>query len=372
MEFYIGKAELLRGLYRAQSIVEKRNAMPILANVLLEATNERLKILATDLEVGIYDTYEAKIIIPGKITIGAKQLYEIVRELPEALIHIKARENHWITLTSQKAVFNIVGLSAEDYPAIIDFNQKKFVPIPATTIKDMIEKTIFSTSNDETRYHLNGVYFSKIKESGKSNVRMIATDGHRLSLIDKPLEIDETLKVDKGVILPKKGLHELKKLLEEDQGDFEIAIEENHAIFKKEPLVLFMRLIDGEYPDCKQVIPKNNKKRIVVKREEFLHSLKRISLLSNEKSKGVKFSIQPGMMKISSNHPELGEANEELMVDYQGEEIEIGFNAKYFMDILNVMDSEEVSLELDGKLSPGVIKSNKDQSYTCVVMPMRI
>lgn len=372
MEFYIGKSELLIGLYRAQSIVERRNAMPILANVLFDAHEERLKILATDLEVGVFDSYPAQVITPGKITIGAKQLYEIVRELPDALIHIKARENHWITLTSQKAVFNIVGLSADDYPAIIDFKNKNFVPISASTIKDMIEKTIFSASNDETRYHLNGVYFMRIKENGKSNVRMIATDGHRLSLIDKPLDIDETLKVDKGVILPKKGLHELKKLLDEDQGDFEIAIDENHAIFKKEPILLFMRLIDGEYPDCRQVIPKNHKKKIVVKRDEFLHSLKRISLLSNEKSKGVKFSIQPGMMKISSNHPELGEAKEEIIIDYQGEEIEIGFNAKYFMDVLSVLDSDEVSLELDGKLSPGIIKSSRDQSYTCVVMPMRI
>lgn len=372
MELYIGKSELLRGLYRAQSIVERRNAMPILANVLLDAQEDKLKILATDLEVGVYDTYSAQIITPGRITIGAKQLYEIVRELPDALIHIKARENHWMTLTSQKAVFNIVGLSADDFPTTIEVKQKKFVPIAAITIKEMIEKTLFSASNDETRYHLNGVYFLRVKENGKNGVRMIATDGHRLSLIDKQLEIEETLKVDKGVILPKKGLYELKKLLDEDQGDFEIAIDENHAIFKKDPLVLFMRLIDGEYPDCNQVIPQNHKKRIVINRDEFLHSLKRISLLSNEKSKGVKFSIQPGMMKISSNHPELGEAKEEIVIDYQGEEIEIGFNAKYFMDVLNVMDSNEVSLELDGKLSPGIIKASKDQSYTCVVMPMRI
>ncbi|MFC2074945.1 DNA polymerase III subunit beta [Bdellovibrionota bacterium] len=372
MEFYIGKSDLLQGLYRAQSVVERRNAMPILANVLIEAQNDTLHMLATDLEVGIYDAYPAQIVTPGKITVGAKQIYEIVKELPEALIHIKARENNWLTLTSQKAVFNLVGLNADDFPTVVDFKSKEYVDISSTTIKEMIEKTIFSASNDETRYHLNGVFFHKMLDDGEKRVRMVATDGHRLSLIDKDLEVDDKLAVDKGVILPKKGLYELKKLLEQDQRSFKVAIDENHAIFRQDPVVIFMRLIDGDYPDCKQVIPRNNKKKVIINRDEFLHSLRRISLLSNEKSKGVKFSIQPGTMKISSNHPELGEAKEELLIQYEGEGIEIGFNAKYIMDILNAMDSEEVSLELDGKLSPGILKANRDQSYTCVVMPMRI
>ena len=371
MELYIGKSELLRGLYRAQGIVERRNAMPILANVLLDASDDKLQMLATDLEVGIFDIYSAQVVTPGRITVGAKQIYEIVKELPEALIHIKSRDNNWITLTSQKAVFNIVGLSAEDFPSVIDFRKKQYTRVRNNVIKDMIEKTIFSASNDETRYHLNGVFFFPFMENGQKTVRMVATDGHRLSWIEKELDLDDSV-VEKGVILPKKGLNELKKLLDEDTGDFEISFDENHALFKKDPVILFMRLIDGEYPDCQSVIPKNNNKKIVVNRDEFLHSLKRISLLSNEKSKGVKLSIQPGMMKISSNHPDLGEAKEELMIDYEGEEIEIGFNARYFMDILNVIDSDEVSLELDGKLNPGIVKSNRDKSYTCVVMPMRI
>ena len=371
MEFIIEKKELLTGLFRAQSVVERRTAMPILANVLIEAKKGHIVITATDLEVGIRGSYPALVEKEGNITLPAKNLYEIVKELPEGKISFQKKENLWMKIVSGKALFTIVGLSAEDYPAIPNYKDKKFYEIKPELLKEMIEKTIFSVSTDETRYHLNGVYFEKPKKAGDA-VRMVATDGHRLSMIDKQVDFSKELSFAKGVIIPRKGLIELKKLLEEAEGTYQIGFDSNHVVIKKEKVVIFIRLIDGEYPDYEQVIPQGQKKKIIINREKFLSSLRRISLLSNDRSKAIKLLIKPNILEISTTNPEIGEAKEEIDITYKGTSLEAGFNAKYFMDILGVIDCEEITLELDDKLSPGVIRSTGDDRYLCVVMPMRI
>jgi len=371
MEFIIDKNELLTGLYRAQSVVERRTAMPILANLLIEAKKGHIVITATDLEVGIWGSYQAEVIKEGSITLPAKNLYEITKELPDGKISFKKKENFWIEITSGKAVFTIVGLSAEDYPSIPNYRDKKFYDIKPELLKEMIQKTIYSVSADETRYHLNGVFFEKPKK-GSDTIRMVATDGHRLSLIDKEVFFSKELSFNRGVIIPKKGLIELKKLLDEEKGNYQIGFDSNHVAIKKEKCMLFIRLIDGEYPDYEQVIPQSQKRKIHIDRNKFLSSLKRISLLSNDRSKAIKLHIKPDILEISTNNPELGEAKEDLDVVYKGAALETGFNAKYFMDILGVIDCEDITLELNDKLSPCVIRSAKDDKYLCVVMPMRI
>lgn len=371
MEFSIEKKELLIGLHRIQGIAERRTAMPILANVLLEAKKGQLVIVATDLEVGIRGSYPAIVEKEGSITLPAKNLYEIVREIPEGKISFLKKENFWIEIVSGKAVFNIVGLSPEDYPSIPNYKDKKFYDIKPEILQEMILKTIFSASTDETRYHLNGVFFEKPKKNG-SGVRMVATDGHRLSVINKDLEFSKELSFTRGVIIPKKGLNELKRILEEGEGIYQIGFDNSNVIIKKEKLVLFIRLIDGEYPDYEQVIPADSKKKITVDRESFLSSLKRISLMSSEKSKAVKLIAKKNTLEISTSNPELGEGKEEIEISYDGTPIEAGFNAKYFMDVLNAMDSQNVTLEINDKLSPGVLRGVGDDSYVCVVMPMRI
>ena len=315
MEFSIDRKELLKGLHRVQGVVERRTAMPILANVLLEAKKGQLVITATDLEVGVRGSYPAQVDKEGSITLPAKNIYEIVRELQDDLVTFKKKENYWIKIECGKALFNIVGLSPEDYPTVPNYKDKKFYEIEPGVLQDMISKTLFSVSNDETRYHLNGVFFEKPKKNS-STVRMVATDGHRLSLINKEISFSKELNFNRGVIIPKKGLNELKKVLDEGEGRYQIGFDSNNFIVKKEKLVLFIRLIDGEYPDYEQVIPQSNTKKLVIDRGKFLGCLKRISLLSSERSKAIKLVAQSGTLVISTSNPELGEATEELEIEY--------------------------------------------------------
>ncbi|MBI2026480.1 MAG: DNA polymerase III subunit beta [Deltaproteobacteria bacterium] len=370
MKFKISKLKFLDVLQLTQSIVEKRNTMPILSNVLLHVKGSTLLIAATDLEIGIQVQITVDVLEEGQLTLGARYLFDVVKELPNKDVVLTTQDNHWATLECDKAIFNLVGLSADDFPTLPSCKDKNFHTINAKYIHDMIEKTIFSVSSDETRYQLNGVYFEKVDDA---RVRMVATDGHRLSMIDQELKLDENLQ-GRNVIIPKKGIIELKKLLERESqdGTFELGLDGSNIVMRQKDVTLFIRLIEGEYPDYKQVIPQASEYKIEVSRAHLSHALKRISLLSDEGAKGVKFSFSPSLLVISSNNPKLGQAEESVDVKYKGLPFEIGFNAKYFLDILNVIENDEVSLELSNDTSPGVLKPVGDVNYQCVVMPMKI
>jgi DNA polymerase-3 subunit beta len=269
-------------------------------------------------------------------------------------------------------VFNIVGISPEEYPVFPTFTTQEFVKMDAATFAEMIEKTIYSVSTDETRYHLNGVYLEVRGDADKATYRMVATDGHRLSLIDRQIPSAPARSGSQGVIIPRKGLHEIRKLLDAVEDSVEIAIEGAQLIVRSGQTVLMVRLIEGKYPNYQQLIPQNLKEHFLVQRDALLSSLKRVSLLSNAKSKGVTFALSNGKMEITSNNPELGDAKEEIEVQYQGKEMRIGFNARYVLDVLASMHDEIVRVELNDQLSPGLVRPNSDASYTCVVMPMRI
>lgn len=373
MKIQIEQRELLGLLAKIQNIVEKRNTMPILINVLLEAADKRLKIFATDLEVSLTDSIEAKVDVAGKVAVNAKNLFDIVKEMPEGPVKLHKKDNNWLEISQNKAVFNIVGISPDEYPVFPTFSTNEFTKIKAEVLADMIEKTIYSVANDETRYHLNGVYFERIPNKGTTGFRMVATDGHRLSLVDRKSEGNANGKGQQtGVIIPRKGLHEIRKLLENVEGDFEMSIEGSQLVVRHGPTVLMIRLIEGKYPDYNRLIPQNLTRQLVVEKESFLSSLKRVSLLSNQKSKGVTLSISSGKMEISSNNPELGDAHEEIDVDYKGKDIKIGFNAKYILDVLNTIEDEKIEISLQDQLSPGLVRPHSDSNYTCVVMPMRI
>ena len=371
MKISVEKKDLLNVIARAQNIVEKRNTMPILVNVLLEAKGETLRGFATDLEVSLTDEIPAQIKTPGKVAVNAKSLFEIIKELPDGRIDLERKENNWLKISQARAVFNIVGISPEEYPVFPTFQTQEFVKIEAEVLSEMIEKTIFSVSTDETRYHLNGVYFEVRNEEGASVYRMVATDGHRLSMVDRKIGTGAK-GTPQGVIVPRKGLHEIKKLLETVDDSVELAIEGAQLIVRQGTTVLMIRLIEGKYPNYQQLIPQNLKEFFLVPRESLLASLKRVSLLSNAKSKGVTFSLAGGRMEITSNNPELGDAKEELEVEYKGKDLRIGFNARYVLDVLTNMHDEIVKVELKDQLSPGLIRPDKDASYLCVVMPMRI
>ena len=368
MKIEILKKDLLTLLSKTQNIVEKRNTMPILINVLLEVTENTLKVYATDLEVSLTDELSVKVFEIGKVAISAKNLYELTKELLEGPIVLTKKENNYLEVKQGKFLSKIVGVSADEYPVFPTFNSENINKIDSIQFREMIDKTIYSVSNDETRYHLNGVFF-EINNFNK--ITMVATDGHRLSLIKKDfknLNFSENI----GVIIPKKGLFEIRKLIENSNIEVFIAVEGSQFIVKSGSCVLMIRLIEGKYPNYQQFIPQKLDQKIKIPRENILSSLKKVSLLANQKSKAILLKFENNKLEIESNNPDLGDAKDELEIIYNGPELKIGFNAKYIEDVLKNIENDFVELELKDHISPGIIKPINDNDYINVVMPMRI
>jgi DNA polymerase-3 subunit beta len=371
MKFSIKKDEVLKGLQRIQGVVDKKNTMPILANMLLIADTKGIEITATDLEIGLRGRYAAEVEKPGAVTVSAKKMYEIVRELPEEDIQIKVEDGNWVKIVSGHSQFRLVGLPKDEYPAMPDVPEEGMITFAGDVLREMVRKTIYAAGDNDARYVLNGLYVRLSPDKGGTKVLVVGTDGHRLSLIDKIIEAKHK---EESVIIPKKAMMELRRLLEEDgSGEgFRIGFSKNHALFKRNGLVMISKLIDGNYPNYEQVIPKKNTKLVAVSKDVLTHAVKRVSILSKEKTNAVKLQLEKGQLQLSTNNPEVGEANEELSVDYQGESLVIGFNSRYLMDVLAAMDGPTITLELNDPLSPCLLKEAGNNDYRCVVMPMRV
>ncbi len=376
MELKIATSELSKALGRSQGIVEKKSTMPILSHVLLEAKKGLLVVSATDLDLAVSSEHDkgCEILKEGSLAVSARHLYEIVRALPEQQVTLKKAHNNYLELRSGPSEFRIVGLPAEDFPALPRFEKVPFADVDPAELLDMIERTSFAVSNDETRYNLNGVYFEPSAEA----LRLVATDGHRLSLVER--KMGATFGLKRGVILPKKGLQELRKLLAEaaesgeEKPETKLGFVENSAIVRRPGVILSMRLIEGLFPDYRQVIPKAGEKVLRLGRERFQETLRRVSLVSTDKAHAVKLELSSGSLRVLSQNPDLGEAKEEVPVEYTGDALNIGFNARYVLEVLQVLKSKDVSFELADDLSPGVLRGaeESDQGFTAVVMPMRI
>jgi DNA polymerase-3 subunit beta len=370
MKLSIPKSELQKGLARIQSIVEKRNSMPILANVLLEAEDGHLCLSATDLEVGIRGVHAADIESEGSLTVAAKKLYELVRELPEETVHLEATPNSYLTIRCARAEFTLAGTAAEEYPTLPSFSPEKTVLVQAAILSAMIERTAYAASLDETRYNLNGVFLEVLSETGQ--IRMVATDGHRLAYADRVLG-DDVSSLASGVIIPRKGLAELKRLVDEDDADeIELAFEANNGLARKGDVTLVMRLIEGEFPNYRQVLPKEANWQITIPTEGLVQALRRVAVFSSERSRAVKFELSDGKLAISSNNPDLGDAREELDIDFAGDALTIGFNARYLLDALGASHAKEIRLTLQDDLSPMRVVPADDEDTLAVVMPMRL
>lgn len=368
MKFSIDRAPILDALQRVQSVVERKSTVPILGNILLSARGQELSLSATDLEVGMKLSLPIRTQTEGKITLSAKQFLDIVKELPDKELFISRKDNNWVELICGKSKFNLVSLAPEEYPALPSFEEKTYVDTRAEALRDMVDRTEFAVSTDATRYHLNGVFL----EALESNlIRMTATDGHRLSFVDNEI-FAEMPDMKRGMIIPKKGLSELHRLLAEESGSVGLAFERGYVFAKFRSSYLFVKLIEGEYPDYRMVIPKSTDRTVGADRTELNSALKRVSLLAHEKSRGVKLAIQNGMMTISSSNPDKGEAREEVDVDFSGEPLEIVFNSKYLLDCLQVLHSEKVELLLKDRLSPGILRGSEEKNHTYVIMPMRV
>ncbi len=368
MEFKIEADQLKRALQRAQGIVERKTTMPILANVLINAQKTGVSVTAFDLDIGVVSEHPAEVLKPGAVTVSAKYLHDIVASAPDATLTLKRLSNNYVEITSGTANFKIVGMAPEEYPKFPKEESAGLVKVNGALILEMIKKTQFAISTDETRYILNGVFFEP-REGGKT--RMVATDGHRLALVEREMEGDFGLK--SGVIVPRKGLFELRRLLDEaPEAECFLGFADNSALFKKTGLTMVMRLIDGQFPEYQRVIPKEGEKQVALPRIRFLEGLRRIALLSADKSNAVKVRLSDNLLRITSHNPDLGEAKDDIDCTYRGPELTVGFNARYLTDVLSVLDTDEVVFELGDEHSPGVLHAPGDKSYTAVVMPMRV
>jgi DNA polymerase III subunit beta len=365
MEFRIAKNEFLRGLRLAQGIADRKSTMPMLANVLLRTQGKnQLLVAATDLNVSLTAELKSQNSHEGGITLAAKNLHELIANAPGDEITLKKADNHWAEIRSGKVNYRIVGMPDRDFPRVPDHREATYSTVESVVLREMIDRTLFSVCNDETRFHLNGVYL----ESDGSKVRMVSTDGHRLSKVERT--IPNGPKLSAGVIIPKKGLLEIKKILETGPS-CKIAIKTPHVFVVQEDLAIAVKLIDAQFPPYEQVIPKDHKRIITVDRMRFIDALRRAQLMSSE-TRGVKVAATREAITITSDNPDLGEVREELEAEYDGDPIAIGFNPKYVVELLSQMASDQVTVALGGDLDPGLIRPLTGDDYLGVVMPMRI
>ncbi len=367
MKWTVQRDALLSALTRIQSVIEKKNTMEILGNTLFDTTNNCLSLAGTDLEVGMQMNLEAQIQEPGKLTLSTKHILDITRELPNQQITFIRKPNQWVELTCGRAKFNLVSLAADGYPALPAFDTKNYVLTNSERLSEMIDKTEFAVSTDATRYHMNGVFLEILEGS---NARMTATDGHRLSFVDAEI-FASAIDLKRGAIIPKKGLSELHKMLQGTKT-IGLAFERGYLYAKTDANFLFIRLIEAEYVPYRQVIPQDLNQTAKMNRAELLGALKRVSLMAHEKSKGVKFSFQDGLLTIASSNPDMGEARDEISIEYGGQPVEIGFNATYVLQCLEVMSAEWIDFKLKDKTRAGLLQGSGQPNHSYVIMPMRI
>jgi len=364
MEVVIDRDAFLKGLQMVQNIVEPRQTLPILANVLLEAAGDTVRLTATDLEVGARVSVPAKVGAKGAITVSARKLAEIVKELPAAAVALKVAENVTVTLRCGGATYRMVGQAPDDFPPVVPASPQSWVSIEAKVLREMLTQTSFAVSHDETRYALNGVLFAF---QGK-DVRMVATDGHRLALSNRSL--GQGVASATGIV-PRKAVTEIMRVIGSGE-EVQLAITENQFVLQMPNFVMTARLIEGQFPNYEAVIPKAHPGRLTTARGGLSAALRRVSVMAEERNKPVKLALSPASLKVSASSQELGEAEEILDVEYAGEEMVIGFNSRYLLEAMAALEKDQVVLEIKDAQSPGVIKSVEGEGYCCVIMPMRI
>ena len=368
MELVVRKNDLLRELQLFQGIVERKNTIPILANVLMEAAGGEVRMLATDLEVGLRTRCEASVSRPGSLTLPAKKFFEIVRALPDTDVRIE-QQNSTVTVAADRFDSKMQTLPREDFPTVPEAGGTATATLPGKVFREMVARTQFAITSEDTRYFLNGAQLVLTPAS----MTLVATDGHRLALVTVPREAEgaEELKV----ILPKKTLMELSRLLGDADETIRYEQGENHLFFHVGNRLLISRKIDGQFPAYERVIPKGNDKRIEFERDRVTSAIKRVALLSNERSRAVKLLIDGGKVEVTSSSPEFGEAKEQLNVEYSGPAMQICFNAQYVLDFLSVVETDAVALELKDEVSQALMRPVNPPAgheYTYVIMPMRI
>ena len=367
MEILVRKADLVKELSLVQGIVERKNSIPILSNVLAEAKGGELRIAATDLDVSLRCGCAAQVVAEGAITLGAKKLHEIARSLPDSEVRLKVLPDSWASIECERVSFKMAGLPKEDFPALPESKPSRGIEIPGDVLRDLIARTAFAITAEDARYYLAGA----LLVLDKDGAAMVATDGHRLSYAHRKTALKVTEPV--RVLIPRKAIHEIARLLEtEDAATFQQV--ENHLVFVVGGRTLSSKMIEGQFPAFEKVIALTGDKVVALERERLATAIRRVSLLSSERSRAVRLSLGPGKLDLAASSPDLGEARESLTADYQGATVEIGFNSQYLLDFLGVAGTDAVSLELKDQESQGMFRPHGEGAtdYRYVVMPMRL
>lgn len=374
MELTISKKSFIRILSRTHAVADRKSSMPILSNVLVTAEkNGRIRLSATDLYLGVSSFSDANVKKPGNVAVSARTIYEIVKNLPEGEVRVAVDEKHAAEIRAGKVRYRIPGMPGDDFPPLPNPDDHPFVEIETSVIGELIAMTQYSMSTDETRPHLAGA----LLEGEGTAVRMVTTDGHRLSKAQ--MTTGSSKKLNLSMLVPNRGVSELRRIIEDAKADEEkagtigVASVGGNAFFRRESVQLSVKLADDQFPPYAKVIPMSHKRRVGVRRQKLVEALRRIALVASDKSGGIRIKLSAGTMQLTSENPDVGEGSEEIEVDYAGEGLVIGFNAKYLLDVLGALIEEEVFLEFSGELDPGVIRASAEKKeFVGVIMPMRI
>ena len=371
MKFKIVRSNFFKTLSHLQGIVDKKNSLPILSNILIEAKGNTLTLSSTDMDISIIEKIDCNVSEDGATTINSQILYDIVRKIDDnSEIEIISNDGKLLTLRANGSRFSLACLPKEDFPLIDQENSGTNIKINSKIIFKLIDKTKFAISNEETRYFLNGLYFNITKEQNGSIVTLVGTDGHRLAKFSH--NIEENIDQVSGVIIPKKTIYELSKLLSEVDQSVLISISSNKIVFKMGSIIFISKLIDGSFPDYNRVIPKDNSNILKINREILLSAVDRVSTIANEKSPVIKFKLLHNVLNLNTINNQSSTASEDLEINYNGNNIEIGFNSKYIMDIVNNLEDEEITINLKDNSSPIIALENSNQNLIYVLMPMRV
>jgi DNA polymerase-3 subunit beta len=372
MKLSIERGTLLKAVAQAQSVVERRNTIPILANVLIEAEGDTVSFRATDLDIEVVDKAPAKVERAGATTVNAVTLHEIVRKLPDGALVSLSDDGAAgrLTVEAGRSNFSLATLPREDFPIMASSEYTTNFSCPAPLLRRLFDKSKFAISTEETRYYLNGVYMHVAEEGFNLTLRCVATDGHRLARIDADLPVNA--EGMPGVIVPRKTVGELRKLLDDDEAQIAVSVSETKVRFATPAITLTSKVIDGTFPDYTRVIPKGNTRRMEVDASDFAKAVDRVATVSSERSRAVKLQLDEDRLVLSVNAPDSGNAEEELSVAYADERLEIGFNAKYLLEIANQVDRENAVFLFNSSGDPTLMQEGNDPSAVYVVMPMRV
>ena len=374
MKFSIDRSALLMALQHVHSVVERRNTIPILSNVLIEAKEDGVYLTATDMDIAVIekvDMEKLEIIQLGTITTSAQMLYDIVRKLPENIkVELLSEKNDRLGIKASSSSFALNCLPSEDFPSISEEDFKHSFDIDAIDLIRLIDKTSFSMSSEETRYYLNGIYLHSIKEGEINKLRTVATDGHRLSRVD--MSLPDGADGIPGVIIPRKTIMEIRKLLEDHTGNISLSLSDTKIRLSFNNVILTSKLLDGTFPDYSRVIPEQNEKLVTISNQLISEAVDRVSTVSTDKTRAIKININKATLIISATNPDKGSASENIDIDYDGDEVEIGFNSKYVLDVARQIKGNDIIIKLSDAVSPTLVYDKDDKEVLFVLMPMRV